>query len=142
MAYCTLDDLRNAAPEQDFIDLTDFEGAGLASEPRMQAAIDDAEAEINGYLGTRYKLPLAQVPSLLKGACVDVALYLLYSRRQPEPPEAVRTRYEDRMKFMKDVAAGKATLGISEEPDAPASTTGAEARMGKQKFTRESMEGF
>jgi phage gp36-like protein len=69
----------------------------------------DASAEIDAYIAGRYNLPLPEVPAALKAACLDITRYRLSRVR---PREDVRQRYEDWIRFLRDVAMGKASLGL------------------------------
>ena len=75
----------------------------------VQVALQDAEEEINGYIGGRYPLPLPNVPSNLERMACDIARYRLYFQ---QPTEEVRKRYEDAVSFLKLVATNKAHLQI------------------------------
>lgn len=75
----------------------------------VQVALQDAEEEINGYIGSRYSLPLASVPSNLKRIVCDIARYRLYTE---EPLEHITKLYEEAVNFLKLVATNKAHLQI------------------------------
>lgn len=113
------------AVEQDFIDrigndqlllLTDRDADGSVDSDVLDEAISDATAEIDSYLGDKYTLPLPSVPKVLVRICIDIAVYrLAYS---PDlQTEDIRTRYEDCVKFLKSVAKGEISLGLSVTPD-------------------------
>ena len=75
----------------------------------VQVALQDAEEEINGYIGSRYSLPLASAPSNLKRIACDIARYRLYTE---EPLEHITKLYEEAVNFLKLVATNKAHLQI------------------------------
>lgn len=82
----------------------------------FNAAVVDAEAEINSYVGVVAALPLASVPLVLGGKAADVTRYYLDTL---DPRDDVRQRYEDAIEWLKLLAAGKVDLGLSgggEEP--------------------------
>ena len=74
---------------------------------RVLAAIDQAGAEADGYLATRYTVPVASVGANLTRITLDIARFRLWDNRSPEE---VRTRYEDAVKWLRDVSAGKVLL--------------------------------
>ncbi len=81
-------------------------------------AIDDADAEIDGYCAERYTVPFDPVPTVIRKYSVDIAIYNLFSRRHG--PDEVRTkRYDDAIIFLKNVADGDISLGA----DAPKETS-------------------
>ncbi|MCR6494794.1 DUF1320 family protein [Thermomonas sp. S9] len=46
--------------------------------PWPSVRLDDAQAEIDGYIASRYKLPLPTVPAALARIACDVARYRLW----------------------------------------------------------------
>ena len=76
---------------------------------RLDRALADADDEINTYLATRYGLPLASVPAVLKRVAADIARYYLYDETAND---AVTRRYNDAVKFLRAVANGTASLGL------------------------------
>lgn len=93
---------------------------GAVVDAVLSRAIADADAEIDGFVGARYSLPLPDpVPPVLVPVACDIARYRLYD---DAVPDVVRQRYEDAVSRLKDIAAGRLTLGIE-----PASTTPASA---------------
>ena len=48
--------------------------------PIIDAAIADADGEIDGYLAKRYAVPLAPVPKVINKFSKDIAVYNLFSR--------------------------------------------------------------
>lgn len=75
---------------------------------RTSSAIDWAASIINSYLSTLYSLPLSTTPVALESCAADLARYQLDSIR---PRQDVRQRYEDAIKWLESVAAGKIGLG-------------------------------
>jgi phage gp36-like protein len=79
---------------------------------RVDDAIADACAEIDGYLVGRYALPLDPVPPVLEKFCADLSAYaLLGSKRLDEEKDKdfVR-RAEAARAFLTKVAEGKFSL--------------------------------
>jgi phage gp36-like protein len=115
MAYCAQSDLLNQLDEDILIQLTDDADAGAIDADIVTRAIADADAEIDSYCGARYEVPFASVPVMVRKISVDIAIYNLYVRRKGVPEDR-ENRYKDAIRFLRDVSAGKATLGA----DAPA----------------------
>lgn len=138
MVYCTQDDLLKMVPEEELAQLT-TEAGEMPDDAVVSEAIAKAGAEIDSYLAVRYVLPLAATPAQVKNLAADMAIYHLYSRRAVMP-EIRRQKYEDAVKFLKDVSAGRAEIvGASgaEEPGAASDVT--EVSSSPRIFSREKM---
>lgn len=118
MAYCALADILDQVDEQQLIQLTDDEDAGVVSEARVAKAIADADGEIDGYLGTKYTLPLAPVPAIIRKCSVDIAIYNLFSRRGGST-ETRSERYKAAARFLEQVAKGSISLGVADPDGTP-----------------------
>lgn len=80
----------------------------------QEAALDAASALADGYLQERFTLPLAAWVDDLRRAVCCVAAYDILSARGFDPrgggtDENVRLRYEDALRWLRDVGAGHAT---------------------------------
>lgn len=76
---------------------------------RVDQALSEVGSQIDAYLGTRYSLPLAQIPEVLRAFAIDMAIYRM-ALRNGRPRDELRTRYEDATKFLIAVSSGKANL--------------------------------
>jgi phage gp36-like protein len=94
--------------------------ADLTAQSGIEFAIAEASAAslINGYLASRYTLPLAEVPDMVRGWALDITRYRLWS---DQAPEEVRRRYEDALQQLRDLAARKIDLPPGSNGIAPAS---------------------
>jgi phage gp36-like protein len=119
MGYCTEEDILKLLPEAQLLRLTDDENTGSVNDERVTEAIDSAANEIDTYLGSRYELPLSSTPPILLKMNVDIAIYNLYSRVKEQTPETRKDRYDNAIKFLKNVAEGKISLGTQPPPDPP-----------------------
>jgi phage gp36-like protein len=114
MPYATQAQLIERFGESELIQLTDradpLTGAIVAAV--LDAALLDADQEIDSYLRVVRTLPLpAPIPVRLVRVAADVARYHLYD---DHAPDEVRTRYEDAIRWLRDVAAGRASLGADD----------------------------
>ena len=107
--YATEADLKTRFGAQVIDDLKLGREGGADPVDIVQVALQDAEEEINGYIGSRYSLPLASAPSNLKRIACDIARYRLYTE---EPLEHITKLYEEAVNFLKLVATNKAHLQI------------------------------
>jgi len=136
MSYATATDLRQWIDEAALVQLTDDQDAGTADEDIIESVLEAASTEIDGYLGGRYELPMAAPPAILKKLCVDIAGWLLHVRRDVGAPEHWQRRYDNAVRFLEQVAAGKITLGAGDPVKTTgsdtASITGPERLMGRE----------
>lgn len=138
--YITKQDILEQLPEESLTQLTDDEGIGSVNDTRVDAAIEDAEGEADGYLAVRYTTPLSPVPAIIKKFAVDIAVYNLFARRDVVP-EMREKRYDNAIKFLSNVSKGVVLLG----DDAPAETgTGNTIEFKNQDrvFSRDNLKGF
>lgn len=77
MAYATVADLVARYTEPTIAGLTDLTRLGSVNAEIAQQGLDDASAEIDGYLASRYELPLPAPVRLLSLYCCDIAVYRL-----------------------------------------------------------------
>lgn len=109
MPYATVTDLQDRLGEPRLVQLTDLDDPplGLVNTAVAQKALDDADAEIDGYLVGRYALPLATVPPILRVHACTLAEYRLLGR---QADEAARKAYEGVLRYLQAVAEGKVQL--------------------------------
>lgn len=117
MSYATRDDLLRCIDESVLTQLTDDRDAGVVDEDLVEAALVEASALVDGYVGSRYGLPLASAPQILRRFCADLAVCSLYERRIGLP-EHWKERCKNAHRFLEQVAKGGIRLGV----DDPAGT--------------------
>jgi phage gp36-like protein len=119
--YATKQNMIDRFGNAELVQLTDRElpATGAIVDAVLNKALADANAEIDGYLVGQYQLPLASVPANLELLASDIALYRLFKDRATEE---VRQRYDDAVKYLRDVGQGKLSLGLdsANQPAAPA----------------------
>lgn len=118
MAYTTRQDLDDRIGVDELLMLTDPSNSGLVDEEIIARAMEDADAEIDGYIAGLYSLPLVNVPSNLIRIAVDIARFRLWNDRASEE---VRRRYDDAVRYLERVANGSIRLS----PDLAGATTAA-----------------
>lgn len=82
----------------------------------VDQALDDATAEIDGYLSKQYPLPLSGQPKVLRRPCIDVAVYVL-ANSHTRLTTTIETRYEQATALLTKISKGIAGLG-ADEPSA------------------------
>lgn len=77
MSYATPQDFIDYFGESESIELTHLDDplASAPDEAKLQTYLNHAEAEINGYLQSRYTLPLANTPQILKVSVPQAGFY-------------------------------------------------------------------
>lgn len=136
--YATGADLEKQLSPKELIQLTDDDEDDVADAGVIEENLANAQAEIDGYLATRYTVPLPEVPKLINRLCVDLTLWRLYARRDLIT-DARRTQHDDAVALLKRLADGTVTLGIAKPPMA---TPPPSIVSGARIFTRDSMKGF
>lgn len=140
MPYATVAQLKAVIPASDLQLLTDFEGEDEPSDVRLAQALDDATAEIAGYIG-KLIAGLAEVPHILTVICRDLAMHRLYLNlgHDMKAQDKIRGQHLD---YLKSVKAGDIALG--DDTDAPVdSTPGVAMTDGPERqLTRDSLRGF
>lgn len=117
--YCSIDDLKDAIPEQNIEWLTDDEDSGSVNTARANAAITDASELIDGYLRGRYTLPMSPTPAIVQRLCVDISIYYLYQRIfETDMPGAMNDRYKNAVKILEGLQQGKISFATSQDDDA------------------------
>ncbi|RQZ65521.1 DUF1320 domain-containing protein [Burkholderia glumae] len=118
MIYATTDDMQARYLERDLIALTDETNQAI-DLARLQAALNDASAEIDGYLSVRYAMPLVDAtlgtplapPTLLVRGCCDMAAYLLQTLRPKDDVEDARRRYDSTVRMLRLISTGDVQIG-------------------------------
>lgn len=144
MAYATAQDMIDRFGEKELVTLVPLRPSPVPAydQTRVNQALADASVELDGYLAVRYAVPLAVVPGLVKRAVCDLAREALDSAgRQPVLEAGKRARA-----WIKDVAAGRATLGsgLDGDPDAVpvADSGGVEVDAPDRVFTDHTLAGY
>ena len=110
--YCTEEDISNQISNETLIQLTDDTGLGAVNQTHVSDALLFAEVLINGYLLSRYKLPVnSETLSLLKILATDLSIYRLYLRRfQTDIPSGISEKYKNSIKMLEQIQKGVIAL--------------------------------
>ena len=143
MSYITQTDFVPGQMTEDrLVQLTDDDKDSVADAGVVAKAIQDAEAEINGYVATRYAVPIAApVPDLVRKLDIDITIYNVWRRRE-KVPELVRTAYEDAVKKLEGIAKGTITLGVDPAPAESTKSSAGETMGDERVFTRDKLGSF
>lgn len=126
--------------ENDLIELTDrVEPLTHAIvDEILDAAIINAIGVVDAYVSDRYKTPLNPVPEMIKDCVATIAYYKLCRDRYTEE---TRQAYDDALKFLKDIAWGKAHL-VSEGNESSSPSAEAVVEAPDRIFSRDSLKVF
>lgn len=108
----------------------------------IDAAIEDADGEIDGYLAKRYAVPLTPTPKVVNKVSKDIAVYNLFSRigiDESTDQKNYLNRYNAAVKFLTLVAEGKVSIGTQADDPQTAATTGFTVHSNPRIFTRNNL---
>lgn len=136
--YAQVADLVDRFGQAELVELTDRTSPvpTVLDTAVAERALADADAQIDGYLGARYQLPLPSVSPLLVRIACDIARYLLWEDRASDE---VRERYRDAVRMLEALAKGIVTLGLS--PVSTPSTSAGPSWSAPDRITSVDMEG-
>jgi phage gp36-like protein len=138
MTYAAESDLTERFGALELAQRTDRTNGTTVDAAVLGRALADADAEINGYLATRYTLPLASTPPLINRLACEIARYRLYD---DGVPETVRVRYQDAVSLLKRLASGEVLLA-GMEAVAVAGVDVAYATFAPRQMTDTTLAGF
>jgi phage gp36-like protein len=140
MTYAAESDLTERFGALELAQRTDRTNGTTVDAAVLGRALADADAEINGYLATRYTLPLASTPPLINRLACEIARYRLYD---DGVPETVRVRYQDAVSLLKRMASGEVQLaGITPVAVAGGSGNAVATRTSTTQFDATSLAGY
>lgn len=137
MSYCTQQDLIDRFGEAELIELTDEHGTEEVDATRIAQAIAYADALIESHIAGRFTVPLSPVPEILNELACDIVHYRLFIHGAPEH---VMQRQRDAVASLRDIGAGRMSLGIDDP--APQSAGDVEYSSGERQFTSTTLEDF
>ena len=109
MAYSTIDTITLQFGAAEVLLVSDRDKDGNADVGVVAQAISDADGEIDSYLGVKYQVPINPVPAIVVTASATIAMYRM-SYDAGTLTDEKRRRYEDLIRWLRDVASGKAVL--------------------------------
>lgn len=138
--YAGKSDMLKRYEAKELIQLTDMAEPATEEivDSVLENALEDATSTIDMYIGGRYRLPLSAVPKAL----TDMACVLAYYRlSRGRTNEAMRQDYEDVLKRLESIAAGKIRLDFQgDEPQSQAEIAKVDGP--DRIFNRDTMKGF
>lgn len=141
--YATIDDILKWMSEDELIHLTDDNDTGAFNTGIVEGILQDTSVEIDGYLESRYQLPLETVPGTIRKLCTDMAIYGLYRRKAGSggTPDEAKDAYKNAVAFFRSVAKGDINLGSKVEDEVGSGESGNIQISGPERlFSRDSMK--
>lgn len=135
MAYATAQDMRELIGERAFLEAADRDQDGSADLDAVASALEKASSVADSYIARWLPLQVAP-PEALKDAVIRIAHYQLTGETGNEE---TRRRYDDAIGWLRDVAAGRASLGIPPREEAWAGDV--EMHASPRRFSRCSLGG-
>lgn len=114
MPYATRDDIRRIYGAEFLEDITPVDVAD--PDGAVDQALDEASAEIDGYLSVRYPLPLTGELKVLRRPCIDIAVYVL-ANSHARLTDTMENRYQQATSMLTKISKGVIGLG-EDEPSA------------------------
>lgn len=109
------------------------------------AALEEASGRVESYCRNRYITPLQQSDDV-KALTLDIAVYLLFSRRrETKMGETVQTRFDQAIAFLKDISTARASLDQPITALQPQTSLGGPEVSNKDRnlrFSDHQIEGF
>jgi len=141
MTYATQQGLVDRFGETELVQLSDRDGDRQADAEVVARALEDADAEIDAYLASRYALPLASVPDRIAAIAHDIARHALMKGAGIKV-ELIVDSYRDAIGFLKDLAAGRAQLDLPPSGTASPTSGGPDFSGPGRTFTDETLKGY
>ena len=112
--YATAVAMQRKFGERELIQLTDTEQPyqNVINMEKLNAAMQEANSEIDAYVGSRYALPLHIIPPFLVEIGCNLARYYAVTGDLSEN-DPIKNRYESSIKTLTKISKGELTLGSS-----------------------------
>ena len=112
--YATVKAMKLKFGETILIQLTDTERPyqGVINMEKLDSAMQEANSEIDAYVGSRYPLPLQVIPPFLTEIGCNLARYYAVTGDLSEN-DPIKNRYESSIKTLTKISKGELTLGSS-----------------------------
>jgi phage gp36-like protein len=144
MTYAAVSDLQARFGERELVLFSnDAPTATTINMAIVDQVLADVDATIDGYLTDRYVLPLSAVPAALVPIACDLARYLLATRNgNNKPTDSMKDRYDNAVRWLRDVANGKFGLGLTQAGTELPSFGITKSTPPERVFGRKSLRGY
>lgn len=142
MSYIVQADLLADIPNDVLIQLTDDNKDGSVDSSVVTDAITRAQSEVDGYLATKYSVPIAAPPQLVKSLTATLTCYRLFGRRGRGVPEDWGKRYDDAVRTLTNISKGLVKLDVEPPPAESSTATAGEIKGPERVFDRDKLGSF
>jgi len=139
--YALSSDLEKRLSSDELLTLADDDGDGTADTDVVNAALADADAEIDLSLVSRYTLPLVSTPAIMTKIACDLAIHHLFAHRRTALSLEHASRYREAIELLSRLNSGElllSTASVAPLSGLPESTT----REQTKTFSSDSLEPF
>lgn len=138
MPYISEADLIKAFGADEITALTDRDGDDANDVDVIEQTLDRVDALVNSHLASRYALPLAETPELIREASLHIARYILAG---DHVTDRVRDDYKQALKWLVEIREGKLDIGLTVAGgEAQASGGGPRHGGGRATFNRDALD--
>lgn len=141
MSYTSLIDLTARFGENMLVHLTDRGDVATDAIDTdvIDQALKDADAMIDGYVGVRYALPMAETPPLIGSLALAIGIYNLHTA-SPDPK--IEEDYKAAIRTLRDISSGAVRLSIAGAGAPDTGSSGARLTDRSRPLTEDTLKGF
>jgi phage gp36-like protein len=141
MSYVTLAQLTERFGEAMLVQLTDraMPATNEVDAEVVDRALADTDAQIDGYLVGRYRLPLAETPAMITDIAASIAVYKLHRNTVSEK---VKDDYNQALKALRDIASGVIRLSVEGVEPQASGSSGVRTADRDRDMTPDNLRGF
>jgi phage gp36-like protein len=107
--YCSIQDIKEDLTEKVVAQLSNDENPNEVNEEIVSKYISESTQLIDGFLRSRYGLPLEKEHSIIKKICIDIVKYELYKRRG-KVFDNIQNLYKDGITTLEKIQKGMIIL--------------------------------
>jgi phage gp36-like protein len=143
MSYATQDDLVAAFGQDQLLLIADRDNDGVLDADVIQRQLDGAGSIVDGFVRSRYTLPLSPVDGVIRDIVCDLARTALFGKGTQVPQE-VLDRDKVARALLLQIANGTMTLSaeLVTSSSGPSQAQTAEISAECRQFTRDSLKAF
>lgn len=139
--YATQSDIEKRLDPKHLVELADDDGDGTADANVIDAAVSDADGLVDSHLASRYNVPFATPPALVRKISADLAIAALFARRRESASPTHQARAKIAMELLDALSSGQILLSEAASDtlkNAPDSTS----RETDKTFSRDSLDDY
>lgn len=140
MPYITAQEIETAIGADELVALADRDGDGVADAAFVDQTLARTDEVIDSYLRSRFSVPLASAPGMVRQCAQFIARYYLFEN---QAPDRVVEDYKQALRWLSEIRRGDLDIGIDSAGEAPASSgTGPQIGGGRDAFPRDALDSF